>query len=71
MKSQEFQNAYYGQFSQFGTILKRKFKQQWLTILPISTKRTTGSYLKLQYTKTPRHMALEIQVLDSCVKIVN
>ena len=56
MKSQEFQNAKYGRYSQFGTILKRKFKQQWLTILPISIKGTTASYLKLLNTKkTKQH----------------
>ena len=44
-------------------ITKRKLKQWWSSIPPISTKRTITSHLKLLNTKRQQHMRLEIQVL--------
>ena len=45
-------------------VMKRKFKQWWLTILQISTKRTIISHFKSLNTKRPPHiMTLDIQVL--------
>jgi hypothetical protein len=44
--------------------MKRKYKQWWSTIQPISTKLTITSHLNLLNTKKgPQHMMLEIQVL--------
>jgi hypothetical protein len=40
-------------------ILKRKFKHQWSTIPPISTKRKTSSHAILTKGR-PQHMVLEI-----------
>jgi len=42
--------------------MKRKFKQWWSSIPPISTKRTITSHLNWTQ-KRPRHMTLEIKVL--------
>ena len=44
-------------------IMKRKFKQQWSTIPPISTKRTITSHLLTEHKKRPQHATFEIQVL--------
>ena len=44
-------------------VVKRKLKQWWSTISPISTKRTTASHLHSLNTKTSRRMSLKIQVL--------
>ena len=43
-------------------IMKRKFKQLWTSIPPISTKLTITSHLKA-LNMIKRHMMLEIQVL--------
>jgi len=43
--------------------MKRKFKQWWSTIPPISTKWTIISHLNSLNIKKPRHMTLEIQVM--------
>jgi hypothetical protein len=41
-----------------------KFKQRWSTMPPISTKRRITSHLNPLNIKRPRHMTLEIRVLD-------
>ena len=46
------------------TIMKRKFKQWWSSISPISTKRRITSHLNSLNIKRPPHMTLEIQVWD-------
>jgi hypothetical protein len=44
-------------------VMKRKFKEWWLTIPPISTKRTTTFHLKSLNRKKDKDIVLEIQVL--------
>jgi len=44
--------------------MKRKFKQCWSTIRPISTKQTITSHLNSLNIKRPRLQTLEIRVLS-------
>ena len=45
------------------TVMKRNFKERWLTIPLISTNRTFASHYKSLNTKLPRQITLEIKVL--------
>ena len=47
----------------FVIIMKRKLKQWWSSMPPISTNRTITSQLNSLNIQIPRHVTLEIQVL--------